>query len=163
MKVNLKVKKDDNTVETIQHEVEELNIFQVTRAIKVIKDVIEVVQKDDGLQSLIVEIFEDAQGEEEADQSGQKIAQHLAGAMDVLLVEVPDKAIELLSVLSNIEHDIFVQQKAEDLFDIYDAVIQVNDIEKLINRAKKSLALTKAQVTVMNVFQKKDQEVLKQA
>jgi len=162
MKVNLKIK-ENNKVETIQHEVEELNLFQVTRAIKVIKDVFKIAQEDDNLQALLSEMFEEAQSEEGTDQSGQNFAQHLVGAMDILLEELPEKAFELLSILSNVDYDTFVQQKPEDALDIYDAVIQVNDLEKLINRAKKSLALTKAQTKVMNLFPKKEQQEQKQA
>ncbi len=164
MKVTLKIK-EDNKVETIQHEVEELNILQVTRAIKTIKDIFSLAQRDENLQALLTEVFEEAQEEteQEASLSGQNIGKHLIGAMDVLLVEVPDKAFELLSILSNIDYDTFMQQKAEDVFDIYDAVIQVNDIEKLVNRAKKSFELTKGQVKVMNLFNRNKATELKQA
>lgn len=158
MKVNIKVK-EGNTVETIQHEVEEVNLFQVTSAIKVIRDILKLAEEDENLKAVVEEML----NETDPEQSGKTIVQNLVGAMDVLLVEVPEKAFELLSILSGVEYETFMQQKPEDALDIYDAVIQVNDIEKLINRAKKSLALTKAQVTVMNLFQKKEQTEQKQA
>lgn len=164
MKVNLKIK-EDNKTETIQHEIEELNLIQVTRAIKTIRDVIKLAQDDENLKELLEEVFDEAQedGEDAEEEFGKDIAQKLFGALDILLVEVPEKAFELLAIMANIEHKVFMQQKPEDVFDIYDAVIQVNDIEKLINRAKKSLELTKSQVKVMSIFQKKKQPELKQA
>lgn len=162
MKINLKVK-EGNKVETIQHEVEEIGLFQLTGAIKVIKDVLKLAQNDPNLQSLIEEIFEEAEGENTLDNLDNHFMQKLIGAMDVLLEEVPDKAFELLAILSDVDHDVFMQQKAVEVFDIYDAIITVNDIDKLIGRAKKSLALTKAQVKVMSIFQKKTQPELKQA
>lgn len=166
MKINLKVK-EGNKVETIQHEVEEVNLLQITRSIKVIKDVLKMAQDDPNLQALIVEIFEEVEGSEGDENTLENLdngfVQKLIGAMDVLLAEVPDKAFELLSILSNIDQETFMQQKLEDALDIYDAIITVNDIDKLINRAKKSLALTKAQVKVMSIFQKKTQPELKQA
>lgn len=167
MKVNLKIK-EDNKTETIQHEIEELNLIQVTRAIKTIRDVIKLAQDDENLKELLKEVFDEAEegqenGEEAEEEFGKDIAQKLFGALDILLVEVPEKAFELLAIMANIEHKVFMQQKPEDVFDIYDAVIQVNDIEKLINRAKKSLELTKSQVKVMSIFQKKKQPELKQA
>lgn len=165
MKVNLKIK-EENKVETIQHEIEELNLIQVTRAIKIIKDVLKMAQNDTSLQALLEEVFEATEGtgdEETLKEFDNGFAQKLIGAMDVLLEEVPDKAFELLAVLSDVDIDVFMQQKFEDAFDIYDAIIQVNDIDKLVNRAKKSLALTKAQVKVMSIFQKKEQTELKQA
>lgn len=162
MKVNLKIK-EENKVETIQHEVEELNLFQITRAIKVIKDVMKLAQNDPHLKSLFEEIFTEQGAEINADDLDESFVQKLLGAMDVLLAEIPEKAFEMLSVLSDVEYDTFMQQKPEDVFDIYDAVIQVNDIDKLINRAKKSLALTKSQVKVMNLFPKRTQPEQKQA
>lgn len=173
MKVNLKIK-EDNKTETFQHEIEEMNLIQVTRAIKTIRDVIKLAQDDENLKELLKEVFdeteegqenvEEAEGQEDAEEEfGKDIAQKLFGALDILLVEVPEKAFELLAIMANIEHKVFMQQKPEDVFDIYDAVIQVNDIEKLINRAKKSLELTKSQVKVMSIFQKKKQPELKQA
>lgn len=162
MKVTLKIK-DGNTVQTEQHEVEELSIRQVTGAIKSVKGIINVVQEDKHLQQVLAEMFEESQTEGSDKEFGQHIAQNLMGALDVLLMEIPDKVIELLAVLSGVEHDTLLDQKAEDVFDIYDAVIQVNDIEKLINRAKKSSALTKAQTKVMNLFPKKKEQEQKQA
>jgi len=164
MKVNLKVK-EDNTVQTIQHEVEELSIRQVTNSIKTVKGIIDIIQEDQHLQVLLVEMFESQQDDEEKsdDDFGQVVLKNAVGAMDVLLMELPDKALELLAILSGIEHDTLMEQKAEDVFDIYDAVIQVNDIEKLIKRAKKSLALTKAQTKVMNLFPKKEEQDQKPA
>lgn len=161
MKVNLKVK-EGNKVETIQHEVEQLNLLQVTRTIKVIKDILSLAKEDENLQALIEEIFT-AEDETANPDIDNRLVQKLFGAMDVLLAEVPDKAFELLSILSNIDHDVFMQQNFEDAMDIYDAIITVNDIDKLIARAKKSLALTKTQVKVMNLFPKAKQTELKQA
>jgi len=166
MKVNLKIK-EGNTVQTEQHEVEELSIRQVTNSIKTIKGIIDLAREDQHLQASLVEMFDEAQQDneekEDAEDFGKVVMKNAAGAMDVLLMEVPDKAFELLSILSGIEYETLMNQKAEDVFDIYDAVIQVNDIGKLVNRAKKSLALTKAQTKVMNLFPKKEQQVQKQA
>ncbi|WP_068672277.1 hypothetical protein [Oceanobacillus sp. Castelsardo] len=163
MKVTLKIK-EENTVETRQHEIEELNLIQITRAIKVIKDVMKLAQEDQNLKALFEDIF-DAEQEEglNADNLDQNFIQKLIGAMDVLLAEIPEKAFELLAILSDVEYEVFMQQKPDDVFDIYDAVIQVNDIEKLIKRAKKSLALTKSQVKVINLFNRGNQTEQKQA
>lgn len=162
MKVNLKIK-EDNTVETIPFEVEELNILQVTKAIKTVKDIIDVVKEDPHLQSILSDMFDEAQKDQSEKEAGQKIIQSAVGAMDVLLTELPEKATELLSIMAGIEYDTFLQQKAEDIFDIYDAIIKVNDIEKLVKRAKKSFDLTKGQVKVMNLFQNKAPTEQKQA
>lgn len=156
MKVNLKIR-DGNTVQTEQYEIEEINIMQMTKGIKVIKDIFDVVRKDEHLKAVLEEIFFESQTEEDEEKSAEEMftknfVNNAIGAIDVLLMEVPEKVFELMSVLSGIEHETFVQQKPEEVFDIYDAILEVNDIEKLVNRAKKSLRLTKAQKKVMNLF-----------
>lgn len=166
MKVNLKIK-DGNTVQTEQHEIEEINITQMTNAIKVIKEIVDVVRKDEHLKSVIEEIFFEVQeGDEEDGESDftKDFMKNILGSIDVLLMEVPEKVFELMSVLSGIDYEVFMQQKPDEVFDIYDAIIEVNDIEKLVNRAKKSLRLTKAQKKVMNLFQNtKETTVAEQA
>lgn len=164
MKVNLKIK-EDNTVQTVQHEIEEANILQVTDAVKVIKDIFVSVNESEQLQALLAELFDEVQNnkDKQVEEVGLMMLQRAVGAMDLLLVEIPEKALKLLSVLSDVEYDTLVRQKPEEVFDIYDAVIKENDIEKLIKRAKKSLALTKAQVKVMNLFPKAKQTEQNQA
>lgn len=161
MKVAIKVK-EGNTVHTEQREIEEINIMQMTQSIKVVKDILDAVRKDEYLFAVLEEMFEGDEDETAESFFTDKFATNLIGALDVLLVEVPEKAFELLSVLSNIEYDVFMQQKLDEVFDIYDAIIEVNDIEKLVNRAKKSLQLTKAQKSVMDLFRKKETEVQEQ-
>lgn len=164
MKVTIKIK-EGNTVSTEQREIEEINIMQMTQAIKVVKSILDAARKDEHLLAVIEEMFEEAQSKEDStieEVLTQSFANNIIGALDVLLVEVPEKVFELLSVLSGIEYDVFMQQKPEEVFDIYDAIIEVNDIEKLVNRAKKSLRLTKAQKTVMNLFKKEPTEVVEQ-
>ncbi|GGB41739.1 hypothetical protein GCM10011409_19100 [Lentibacillus populi] len=158
MKVNLKIKEDES-ITTVQHDIEEMNIIQITKAIKKIKEIFDIAQKDQNLQALLVDVFDESQkaDEDKAAESefGQRIIANAIGALDVLLMEIPDKALELLSILSGIDYETFVQQKAMDVFDIYDAIIQVNDIDQLIKRAKKSLALTKAQTKFMTMLKPK--------
>lgn len=148
MKITLKVEKD-NTVENIQHEITKIKIYQITKSLIVIKNIFEIVQKDETLKGVFTELL-NGDGED----SGNEVIYRLAGAYETLLFNVPDKAIELLSVLSGIDKDVLTAQDAEEAFDIYDAVLEVNDIEKLINRAKKSLAVTKKTIKFKNLVTK---------
>jgi hypothetical protein len=138
-KVELKIKKG-NTVETIQHTIEPISLIQFRDGLKIIKDIIEQLRKDDLLSPLLqgIEGVEGGPGED------QELMAFLAGAFEMLLIEIPDHALHLLATLSGVKHDDLLQQKVEDAFDIYDAVIEVNDLEKLIARGKKSLTVTKA-------------------
>ncbi|WP_029265684.1 hypothetical protein [Virgibacillus alimentarius] len=168
MKVNLKVK-EDNTVETIQHEVEEVSLWQISKAMVVVNDILKIAEQDENLRNLLVEIFDSAQETSEEEQgdkteeqlqeeSGNRIMQSLLGAFDVLLVNIPNKAFELLAILSDVEYDTLMAQKSVDVFDIYDAVIEVNDIQKLVNRAKKSLATTKKLTNVFKIRRNQAQQ-----
>lgn len=145
MKVTLKVK-NENTVESIQHEIEEVNLLQITSALKVIKEIVEIAEQDKGLKSLFVNLFEQEENQDE--DAWMVILQSAAGAFDALLVNIPGKAFELLAALSDVEYDTLMQQTPFDVMDIYDAVLEVNDMEKLIDRAKKSLAATKKLTTI---------------
>lgn len=150
MKVTLKIKKE-NTVESIQHEVEPINLFQFQKALKVIKEVFDIAQKDEALKSLLGELFTAEENEENLD------ARFLASAMEafeVLLINIPNKAFELLAAMSGIGYDDLMTQRMEDVFDVYDAILEVNDIEKLVKRAKKSLAVTKSKVSFLNLARK---------
>lgn len=156
MKVTLNIK-EGNTTHAEQHLIEEVNLFQLTKAIKVIKEILDVVSTDEHLVGVIKEFLDEVEvteGEGPEQHFSESFMENLGGAINVLMVEIPEKAIELLGVLSGVEYDVLMQQKAEEVFDIYDAIVQVNDIEKLVVRAKKSLRLTKAQKKVMSLFKK---------
>lgn len=156
MKVTLKIKKD-NTVETIQHEIESINLLQFQKSLKIIKEVLDIVQKDESLKNLLVGAIESAGGDEE--ELDTRFLASAVEAFEVLLINIPEKAFELLAAMSGIGYDTLMSQKAEDVFDIYDAILEVNDIEKLFKRAKKSLAVTKA----MTSFLKKSKKATKSA
>ncbi len=157
MKVTLKVKKD-NTVETIQHEIESINLLQFQKSLKIIKEVLDIVQKDESLKNLLVGAIESASNDDEEELDTRFLASAVE-AFEVLLINIPEKAFELLAAMSGIGYDTLMSQKAEDVFDIYDAILEVNDIEKLFKRAKKSLAVTKA----MTSFLKKSKKATKSA
>lgn len=154
MKITLKNKKD-NTVESVQHEVESVNLLQVQKSLVVVKDIFEVVQKDESLKQAFGELFKDTDTDSDETEKDNAFIGQLLGAFDTLLLNIPDKAFELLGVLSGINKEVLLQQKAEDVFDIYDAILEVNDIEKLISRAKKSLAVTKSTINFKNLITRK--------
>lgn len=157
MKLNLKVKNENGT-ENIQHEVEEIDLFQFSEAIKIISDVIKLAERDERLRELFIEIFDEVEeGEDVTEENGFRIVQKAYGAFEVILLNIPQKAFELLSVMSGIEYNVLMQQKLEDVFEIYDAVIGVNDMERLVNRAKKSLSLTKSIVSIFRNKKNKQQ------
>lgn len=149
--ITLKTKQGD-TVKKTQHEVEALNLFQLSDSLKVVKDVFAMMQDDPALQDLFTELF--AEGAADDETLDSQFLRHAVGAFEVLLVNVPEKAYELLSAMSGIKLDVLKEQKVIEVFDIYDAILEVNDIEKLITRAKKSLAATKVKMNFMKIAKK---------
>lgn len=137
MKVILKSKKDGVT-ESTQHEIEKLDLFQLQAALKVIKNIFKEAE-DSELAHSIIEVMEGKGDMPEA----KEMLSYLTGGFELLLMELPEQAFKLLSVMSGIEHKVLMAQKVEDVFDIYDAILEVNDIEALIERGKKSLAVTR--------------------
>lgn len=137
--VKLKIKEGD-TVKTHNHEIESIDGFQLQRTLKVVKDVFVLVQKDPALENLFKALTE---GGEEGESLDSRFISHAIGAFEVLMMNLPEQAYELLSATSGIPLDTLKSQKVFDIFDIYEAVIEENDIEALVARSKKSLAATK--------------------
>lgn len=142
MKIALKVE-NDNTVETIQYEIKKANIKQITDALKIINDAVKSVEKNEELKGFVAEMAESLESMKD-EEFGIAIVKSIPKFADLFLVHLPEKATELLATLSGIEHDTLVQQDPLDVMDIYDAVLEVNDMERLIERGKKSLAATKS-------------------
>ncbi|ANU13463.1 hypothetical protein [Planococcus halocryophilus] len=151
-KVTLKMKKGE-TVEKSQHEIESLTIEQFQESMGVIKEVFEIVQSNDALKDMFNQFYK----EEELDDkelSIELIFQYAIGAYDLLLINLPDQAIRLVSAMSGISLDVLKKQKLEDFYDFYDAVLEENDIEKLFKRGKLSLATTKIKLSFAKKLKK---------
>jgi len=77
----------------------------------------------------------------------ERFVNTMAGALEMLLDKMPERAFALLSALSEIDEDVLMNTYFEELFDVYDAVMAENDIPKLVNRVKKSFSGTKGSWT----------------
>lgn len=157
--VTLKLKKDEGgeqILKKVNHEIEKIKLRQFTDTIRLVKDILFEIKDDAAFQDLF---FKDTK-EDQIDVNGltkeeaeklieqrikdldKEFIQKAIEAFQTLAVSLPDKAIELLSVLSGIKKEDLEQQDLFDVFDIFDAVVAVNDIEALIERVKKSLGAT---------------------
>lgn len=128
-------------------EVKKLNLMQFSKTIKIVTDVFKLASENDAIAQLIDNVMFTQQGDEEAADDLFK-TQSLE-ALTTLLSEAPDKGFELLSVLSGVKSDLLMEQDIEVAFDVFDAIIETNDVEALINRAKKSFAATKQKAAFM--------------
>jgi hypothetical protein len=81
----------------------------------------------------------------------------MAGALELLLDTMPDRAFRLLALLSEIDQEVLQNTYFEELFDVYDAVMAENDISRIVDRVKKSFSGTKDnwKVALSNFLNKK--------
>lgn len=77
----------------------------------------------------------------------ERFVNTMAGALEMLLDKMPERAFSLLASLSEIDEDVLMNTYFEELFDVYDAVMAENDIPKLVERLKKSFSGTKGSWT----------------
>lgn len=166
--VKLQVKETINgeaVLKTVSYEVDEMTFMQFTRLMDVIKEAFKELQGDEGMNSFMESLFgggfkidENTTPQEVIQQADQDFIVKLMGGFEFLAGKLPDRALQLVSVLSDIPVEVLNKQKFVKVFDVYDAVIEVNDIEAIVNRAKKSLAGTVAKVKFMQLVKKATQK-----
>lgn len=163
--VNLKIKGEDGTTKTQPHEVEALNGFQFEDMMKVVNKIMKDMQQDTSLKGLVTSVF----GEEDEDvrdvdisKINAEILTNAVNSFETLFITMPGRAYELLSVLSGVDIQTLKSQKFEDALNIYDAVIEENDVERLINRVKKSLALTQGKMKFLQLVKRATKQPLTQ-
>ncbi|MED4098376.1 hypothetical protein [Priestia megaterium] len=155
--ITLKIKDQEGNVRKENHEVEEIDVLQFKQLMKTIKEIMAKVNENEDLKVLFGSLT-NGQGldDEEAGAAAadQDVITKAIASFDMLAVELPDQAFKLLSILSGVELDVMEKQKLKDVMDIYDAVLEENDMDDLINRAKKSLALTQTKFKFKNFMEK---------
>lgn len=72
----------------------------------------------------------------------------------VLMTEVPEKTTKLLALLSGIDEKTFGRQKLRTHIQIFNAIIEVNDIQGLYEDGKKSFTATKNKFSWINLSRK---------
>ncbi|MCK1982232.1 MULTISPECIES: hypothetical protein [Peribacillus] len=158
--INLKIKNEEGGKKVIQHEIEELNGFQFEGVMKVVNNIIKELRDDESLQGLFSTIFGDAdlwdvdiQDIDLAQVNSQFITNGV-NSFETILIKLPNRAFELLSVLSGVEVNVIKEQKFDDILNIYDAILEENDVDKLIKRVKKSFVLTQGKMKFLNLVKK---------
>lgn len=153
--VTLKVKDNEGNIINKQHEIEAINGFQFENVMKVINSIMKDMQQDESLKGLFSSLFGDQDVREmDLAKFNSDLLMNAINSFESLFIHMPGKAYELLAVLSNIEVDVLKSQKFEDIPNFYDAVLEQNDFERLINRVKKSLALTQTKMKFMSMLKR---------
>lgn len=174
------LKKNGTTSEDVPHKVESISIFQFMKTLNVVKDILKIAKEDQSIANAIenfmnandetavpevslekVDILDEEAAKEQkaAVDKEQKEAyrKSLMEAFEVILTKVPEKAFELLSINADIDSKTLEQQKLLTVFDIFDAIVEVNDVFAIIERAKKSLDVTSSK---MKFKQKVEQSIV---
>lgn len=162
--VTLKIKDENGNVTKQNHEIEDIDLSQFQQMMETINEIIGQLRKDDSLKSFVGELFG---GEYDPEKDAEDMVKEMdtqfilkaVNSFETLLIRLPEQAYKLLSILSGIELSVLKKQKLIDVLDIYDAILEENDIERLINRIKKSLALTGAKLKFKALVQKATQKV----
>ncbi|RIN98798.1 hypothetical protein [Mammaliicoccus sciuri] len=159
---------EGNKLVTENVEIKEMNILQIKRVSKELNNLVKDINTNDHLKSALDTFFakrneineenrrlyEEAvekakdgddkvnvfqyDGSEALKRAGAQFFKDVLGSFEILLENAPDSLHNLISLSSNIKADIIGQQNIYTFLDIIDAVIEVNDIPKLIERLKKS-------------------------
>lgn len=137
---------------TTPFQVKKISLFQFSKTVKTITDVLKMASENQAISDLIDNIMFAASAGDEEEADNVFKAQSMQ-AIITLLNETPEKAFDLLATLSGIEKDHLMKQDVETAFDVYDAILEVNDVEALITRAKKSLTATKQATKFMKKVQ----------
>ncbi|MFC0188490.1 hypothetical protein ACFFJY_09345 [Fictibacillus aquaticus] len=153
--ISLKIKENhggEEVVTTRQFTIEDISLDQFNQLMVATKDIIHQLKDDHALKAVIDNIFSGI--EDENNELAMDLVNHLVNSFETLAVSMPEQATRLLSILSGIDANVLKGQKLMTVLDVYDAVIEENDVERLMTRVKKSLALTAAKINFQNFMKK---------
>lgn len=160
------VKKTKNGKNIENVEIEKMDTLQTIQVAKGISELVKVVNGNDKLQNVFKtfnqvrsdvakeaeqyyaeqkkkgvkpeEVQEYPVGEEAMTRTGAIVWSDLVDVASELLYDAPEKVVSLLANASAIEYDDLKKQELETTIDVFDAVVDANDLQALVNRIKKS-------------------------
>lgn len=161
--VAIKIKEtqgNEQSVKTVNFEIDSITLKQFTSLLAHVKDLL-VHLKDEGS---LMDLFNDLLSSDEAQKwlSGDKNPEDittnqvtdimaasesnfivtLVNSFESIAIQLPDQAINILATLSGIPKATLEEQQLEKVLEILDAVVEVNDLNRLFERLKKSLGAT---------------------
>ena len=176
------IKKVDFEIETATgYETETVKITKMKfdafhDVLGIVNELYEIISKDEALSVLFEELFaddsldpsdealqnftEEELAEIKADNkkaAERRFYKGLMGAFPLLVVHLPKQATDLLVALSGVDRKKLGQQDLETVLEVYDAVLEANQIDVLLERIKKSFDATKSTVAFLNKRRKATQ------
>lgn len=152
--VTIKEQNGEGVVSNKQVQIESMLVLQYKQLMGAINELIKEVQEDPNLKGLFAELFgenPEASQEEILDNMDiMEMFKQIIGSFEILLERMPSHAVKIISILSGVDEQTLDKQNLFTLLDIYDAIIEENDINRLVERLKKSQALTVAKVNFKN-------------
>lgn len=127
------------------------NIFKATDEVKRMNREIVESNRANGLETQQDEYFKVS---DTIMSVGNELTENVLGSLSIVLDDAPKSVINLLSIASNIESDYLLAQDPYVFLDVFDAVVEENDIPKLVERLKKSKG--SLQVVMNAVLPKKE-------
>lgn len=125
---------------------------------KVINQTIKDLKQNEEFQTTVQKLFGEYQEGFDLEDLFRSEDFNIFSIMDAvgfLLEEVPDRLTEIVSIMSGVNRFIVEHQDMETYFDLIEAVLEVNDIERIVERVKKiSTQMGKA----FNFLQAKEQQ-----
>ena len=154
-KIKLTIKNGD-TKETQQFEIDRVTTLQMIKLKNEIGAVMKELKANGELTNVLEGLFsgdmmptdistKDAQAQALEQLKDQRFVNGMAGAFDKLIETVPDRAFNILSIVSGIDKETLEKTYFDEIFDVYDAVMEENDIMKIVDRVKQSFFQTKNQ------------------
>lgn len=107
---------------------------------KVINATVKDLQKNEDFKQTVQKLFGEYQEGfdlEDLFRSDEFNVFSIMDAVGFLLEEVPDRLTEIVSIMSGINRFVVEHQDMDTYFDLIEAVIEVNDIERIVERVKK--------------------------
>lgn len=158
-------RRTDKGVNIENVEIHKMSMIQMTKVAKGISEVVKFVNKNDKLQNVFKQFNETRQevkdeateyykaekkkgkkdeniedydiGAETFGRAGAKAWNDILAVISDLLYEVPETIVDIIANASGISKEDVEAQDAITFLDIFDAIVEVNDINAIIERVKK--------------------------
>lgn len=107
---------------------------------KVINATIKDLQKNEEFKQTVQKLFGEYQDGFDFEDLLRSEDFNIFSVMDAvgfLLEEVPDRLTEIVSIMSGINRFVVEHQDMDTYFDLIEAVLEANDIERIVERIKK--------------------------
>ncbi|MGG4288374.1 hypothetical protein ABEW81_11310 [Priestia megaterium] len=136
--------------------IKKAKFIQLTKTMSTVMDIVKEAKTNENLKGLLSAFSQevDREDEEELRKAEMDIISKAVEVFPEIAMKLPDQAIEILSALSRINKEVLQEQEVENILEVYDAVLEENNIQEIIERAKKSLALTTTKFNFKSLVEK---------